>query len=115
MTTHWCFSQPASTLYAIIEMFHSLTFISLLLCSYQGALAVPFIRNVPNASLAIARSINTTGFQNIVAADQARAKVLREMGLASHSGGAHLNARDGSSIPVTNAAVRLVSFCRSTL
>jgi hypothetical protein len=109
LTPHWYFNSFHSFLIAQLEhpMFRSLALLSLLVSSYHGAMAIPFARSASNVNLAIARSINITGFPNIVAADQARAKVLREMGLASGAtdGGALLKARGESSFPVTNAVV----------
>jgi hypothetical protein len=79
-------------------MFPSSSLLSFILVTLAiGSSAVPLV-DVPKRSLAFARSVN---FSNIVAADQARAKVLQNLALGK---GGSLDRRS-SSFSVTNTAV----------
>jgi hypothetical protein len=83
-------------------MFPAASLVSFLLValSLSGVQATPLVNS---NKLSFAARVNATGSANIVAADQARAKALKEYGLAKSSG----NAKRSSSFPVTNSAVCL--------
>jgi hypothetical protein len=87
-------------------MFPKATLVSFLMValSLTGVSATPLVSD-SKMSLAIATKIKATGSVNIVAADQARAKALKESGLARAQAKAAGNTKRASSFPVTNSAV----------
>jgi hypothetical protein len=70
------------------------------LCA-PGCFSIPLDNGDIRRTLAFTAKINATGFVNLVQADQARAKALRERSLGSHPN----NFRRTSSFSINNTVV----------